>query len=496
MDPMASWDAPALKHTGVPPDDDIAYYLQDYRDFDHLFDDALSTLQDLDVPSGYGHAPPPPPARPARHAKKPSGTAIFGFLDHTRDWSLGPAAPDDLGMMRPPPAPALPGSAPPPAPSISPSQLARTPAVSHEQLAFNFDEPFDTGPPLFEASKPFVLREEDEDAHGHMPAAPAHDDLTVTNRSPASYKFPPAQAAFAQLVGLSTALPRIHHPRRPHQYPAELAEPALPDQHPEPARPDAPPTQRWVPIPLPRLSPVRPAGRGPDSPPDDGLVDANETIVQLTPQRPAAPAGAYLLSPGQASPGQAGAGSPRRSTPRASRITLEWSPVISPSGKATQDVRKAIQELSPKRLMKKTSLLPPGELDKYWQGPDADKNFTCVYQNCGKKFTRRYNVRSHIQTHLSDRPFTCAYCPKSFVRQHDLNRHVKSHMVSKHCRCHCGREFTRIEGYKKHLANGVCLRPHDDSGAVSKPGAHRAKGELVLDGLTSNRLNEDLCLGP
>ena len=63
----------------------------------------------------------------------------------------------------------------------------------------------------------------------------------------------------------------------------------------------------------------------------------------------------------------------------------------------------------------KTSLLPPGELDNYWTGPDEDKIYTCTYKNCGKKFTRRYNVRSHIQTHLSDRPFGCQFCPKRFV---------------------------------------------------------------------------------
>ena len=109
-------------------------------------------------------------------------------------------------------------------------------------------------------------------------------------------------------------------------------------------------------------------------------------------------------------------------------------------------------------------------------------------------------IRDSIQTHLSDRPFTCSYCPKSFVRQHDLNRHVKSHLVAKHCRCKCGKEFTRVEGYKRHLNKGICEKSSESevggsTKGVSKPSPIKLKrGEAVLDGLTSNRLHEDLGL--
>lgn len=164
------------------------------------------------------------------------------------------------------------------------------------------------------------------------------------------------------------------------------------------------------------------------------VEDANATITQLTPLRNQFP-----------------------STPARNQVTLEWSPVISPSAKASKDVKKHIQQSTPRRRVKKTSLLPPGELDQYWEGPDEDKIYTCTYKNCGKKFTRRYNVRSHIQTHLSDRPFACAYCPKRFVRQHDLNRHVKGHLEARHCRCPCGKEFVRLDALKKHRERNICV---------------------------------------
>ncbi|EMG50170.1 hypothetical protein G210_4803 [Candida maltosa Xu316] len=146
-------------------------------------------------------------------------------------------------------------------------------------------------------------------------------------------------------------------------------------------------------------------------------------------------------------------------------VTIEWSPVISPNSK--QPLHKQLKETAPRRRIKKTSLLPPGELDNYWTGPDENKIFTCTYKNCFKKFTRRYNVRSHIQTHLSDRPFGCTFCPKRFVRQHDLNRHIKGHIEARYSKCPCGKEFARLDALRKHQDRNICIG--GNKGVVSKP---------------------------
>lgn len=648
MEPYSGWDDIVPQHLRQksPPPEDFSHYFSEYKNIDNLFNDTLTNLQDLDVPSGYGQSLPPAQASnstPYKHAKKPSGTAIFGYLDHNRELSIG-------GLSQ-----YLSKSSLQHATSISPSQLARQYTISNEQLDFNFSQPL-------EECKPILLNEEEEEFQSLQPKKA--DDLIVTNSNPRSYKFPPDP-----VVGdagdvddfLNTGLTPIHHPKQTQRYPDDIEayldtpsqkryvpipvqEPIsehhsrkdVPYIHPETViktqreeemhqtvnlnqggtiiSQQQPPMQRQqihhqiqiqqqiqqqqrqqqqqvqhtrdqqhqqslqqqlrqspttivhprmlvaqqVPTitkqndrlnmnmnvflpppsnslsngspepasPLPQIysspiqnrqgnamsspftkksfynpqffsddadnyyfdsgnqlnlsplrdpggqfssSPVRFEKHGNESFADETATDINETIIQLTPLRNQEPI-----------------------TPSKKQITLEWSPIISPDGKANTDVRKAIQDLSPKKMVKKTSLLPAGELDRYWEGPDESRVFTCTYKNCGKKFTRRYNVRSHIQTHLSDRPFSCSYCPKSFVRQHDLNRHVKSHLVSKHCRCKCGKEFTRVEGYKKHLANGVCSKISDS--AIIKPGAHRMKGETILDGLTSNRLNEDLGL--
>lgn len=505
MEHLANWDDMRAS-SRTPADEDFTKYFLEYKNFDNIFNDALTTLQDLDVPSGYGQAPMPPQASvstPLRHSKKPSGTAIFGFVDHNRELSLSGSS-DMYRMMKLPDIPK----------SISPTQLTQ---ISNDQLDFNFDQPL-------EAVQPILLTEEDE----------KKDDLIVTTSHPKLYKFPPdLDDGLEQYLSSADPLQPIHHPTQKEVYPPDIDSVA-----------DLPQAKKYVPIPVNEYSSpvykrsdyteptylVRREALKPDTidkdvlnmnmnvflpPPEsesgspyslprpghfsspyekrtfynpqffsdnnpsslpqpllalspvkfsaDDTVDANETVLQLTPLK----------------------------TPTKNKITLEWSPIISPNGKATRDVRRAIQELLPKRVVKKTSLLPPGELDRYWEGPDENKVFTCTFKNCGKKFTRRYNVRLHIQTHLSDRPFTCTYCPKSFVRQHDLNRHVKLHMVLKHCRCKCGKEFTRVEGYRKHLFNGVCVK---NDGAIAKPTDHRHKSDTILDSLTLNRLNEDLGL--
>ncbi|CAK7913305.1 cell wall transcription factor Ace2p [[Candida] anglica] len=221
--------------------------------------------------------------------------------------------------------------------------------------------------------------------------------------------------------------------------------------------------------PIKYYSPLRNVQQLQQQPPGasaDDSIDVNATIVQLTPLKD------QFQSP-------------------SNKMDIKWSPVISPNAKSSTDVRRAIQQLTPKRKVEKTSLLPPGELDQYWEGPDENKVFTCTFNGCGKKFTRRYNVRSHIQTHLSDRPFACVYCPKKFVRQHDLNRHVKGHQEARYCKCPCGKDFARIDAMRKHRARNICVggMANHDSHCVSKP---KRKSIRVIDDITSDMLQEEL----
>ncbi|KAF9919173.1 hypothetical protein FBU30_011139 [Linnemannia zychae] len=45
---------------------------------------------------------------------------------------------------------------------------------------------------------------------------------------------------------------------------------------------------------------------------------------------------------------------------------------------------------------------------------------------CSRRFSRPFNLRSHIMTHTTARPYSCDECHWSFTRQHDLLRHKRA----------------------------------------------------------------------
>jgi regulatory protein SWI5 len=102
--------------------------------------------------------------------------------------------------------------------------------------------------------------------------------------------------------------------------------------------------------------------------------------------------------------------------------------------------------------------IQPEEVLRYIseQDPTTSK-WTCLYQDCGKMFGRRENIRSHVQTHLGDRQFKCNGCGKCFVRQHDLKRHAKIHSGNKPYKCPCSAGFARQDALTRHRQRGMCV---------------------------------------
>jgi regulatory protein SWI5 len=94
----------------------------------------------------------------------------------------------------------------------------------------------------------------------------------------------------------------------------------------------------------------------------------------------------------------------------------------------------------------------------YIDGPDpADQKWTCLFPECKKRFGRKENIKSHVQTHLGDRQYQCPHCKKCFVRQHDLKRHAKIHSGVKPYPCACGNSFARHDALTRHRQRGMCI---------------------------------------
>ncbi|KAI0006749.1 hypothetical protein F4779DRAFT_549840 [Xylariaceae sp. FL0662B] len=107
------------------------------------------------------------------------------------------------------------------------------------------------------------------------------------------------------------------------------------------------------------------------------------------------------------------------------------------------------------------------DIHKYIDGPDPrDNKWICTFEDCNKRFGRKENIKSHVQTHLNDRQYKCPTCDKCFVRQHDLKRHAKIHTGIKPYPCECGNSFARHDALTRHRQRGMCIGAFD--GVVRK----------------------------
>jgi len=133
------------------------------------------------------------------------------------------------------------------------------------------------------------------------------------------------------------------------------------------------------------------------------------------------------------------------------------------------------------------------EIASYISGPDPeDGKWVCLHPGCERRFGRKENIKSHVQTHLGDRQFKCDHCNKCFVRGHDLKRHAKIHTGDKPYECLCGNVFARHDALTRHRQRGMCIGGY--KGIVRKntkrgrPKKHRPEMEERQDKASRTRV--------
>lgn len=134
------------------------------------------------------------------------------------------------------------------------------------------------------------------------------------------------------------------------------------------------------------------------------------------------------------------------------------TPVIAKQLESADVVVSKKRKHEDDKINKKSRRVKVSPTDPVVEKSQDERKFICNI--CDAHFSRRFNLGTHIKTHIKDRnkEFGCRLCTKSFDRKHDLTRHVAT--VHNHERAFgckkCTSAFSRKDALVRH-----CLQKHN-----------------------------------
>lgn len=148
-------------------------------------------------------------------------------------------------------------------------------------------------------------------------------------------------------------------------------------------------------------------------------------------------------------------------------------PELSTGNSAINDMRRHSESGIPDNVIALRLAEPVTGVEEV-SGPKRVQKHPATFQCslCPKRFSRAYNLRSHLRNHTDERPFVCTVCGKAFARQYDRKRHEGLHSDEKIFVCKgdlkyggqwgCGRRFARVDALGRHFRSvpgRICVKP-------------------------------------